>query len=65
MATQRRPDRRGFDKLMYEQHVERIKSMKGTVDNKPPRPHPLSNKSEIDKVRCSQINPSYCCDCVT
>jgi hypothetical protein len=45
-----RSDRRGFDKLLYEQHVERIRSVKGTVDNKPPRPHPLSNKNEIDKV---------------
>ena len=46
-----RPDRKGYDKLSYEQHVERLKSMKPTVDNAPPRPHPLSNKREIDKVR--------------
>ena len=34
MATSRRPERKGFEKILYEQHVERIKTMKGTVDNK-------------------------------
>ena len=50
MSRTQRPDRKGFDKLLYEQHVERIRSMKPSVDNHPPRPHPLSNKCEIDKV---------------
>ena len=52
-SRSKRPDRRGFEKLMYEQHVERIKTMKASVDTNPPRPHPLSNKSEIDKVNIS------------
>ena len=46
-----RPDRRGFDIILYQQHQERLKSMKSTVDCGPPRPHPLSNKSEMEKVR--------------
>lgn len=50
MSRTQRPDRKGFDKLLYEQHVERIRSMKPSVDNHPPRPHPLGNKCEIDKV---------------
>lgn len=46
-----RPERRGYEKLTYEQHVERVNSMKPTVDCGPPRAHPLSNKREMDKVR--------------
>lgn len=47
----KRSERRGFDKLMYEQHIVRVRSIKGTVDNKPPRSHPLNNKSDIEKRR--------------
>lgn len=45
-----RPDRKGWEKYSYEQHKERIKTMKPTIDNAPPRPHPLSNKRELEKV---------------
>ena len=54
-----RPDRKGYEKLSYDQHVERLKSMKPTVDNAPPRPHPLSNKRELEKVSDSVITMSY------
>jgi hypothetical protein len=45
-----RPDRKGYDQLSYEQHKERIRTMKPTIDTAPPRPHPLSNKRELEKV---------------
>lgn len=50
-----RPERTGYQKLIHEQHVARIHGMKPTVDCGPPRPHPLSNKAEVDKVLFSQI----------
>jgi len=46
-----RPERRGYAKLNYEQHVERLKNMKATVECGPPRAHPFSNKREQDKRR--------------
>ena len=45
-----RSERRGYEKILYEQHVERVRHMKGTVDVGPPRVHPLGNKGELDKV---------------
>lgn len=45
-----RPERKGYDVIIYQQHVERLKSMKPSVDAGPPRAHPLSNKREMDKV---------------
>ena len=49
-GTRTRPERRGYAKLNYEQHVDRIKAMKPTIDCGPPRAHPLSNKREMDQV---------------
>lgn len=49
-----RTERKGYEKVSYDQHVERIKTIKGTVDCGPPRQHPLGNKGEMDKV-CSSI----------
>ncbi len=48
--SRQRPERRGYALLCYQQHLERVKEMKGTVDCGPPREHPLGNKSEMDKV---------------
>ena len=50
-GTRTRPERRGYDKITYSQHVERVKSMAPTIDCGPPRAHPLSNKREKDKIR--------------
>ena len=50
-GTRTRPERRGYDKITYEQHVQRIKSMAPTINCGPPRAHPLSNKREKDKIR--------------
>jgi E3 ubiquitin-protein ligase TRIP12 len=46
-----RSERRGFEKILYEQHLDRLRSAKGYVDCGPPRAHPLSNKAEMDKRR--------------
>ena len=51
MATRGRSERRGFEKILYDQHLERIRTMKGAIDSGPPRAHPLGNKAEMDKRR--------------
>ncbi len=50
-GTRTRPERKGYEKLNYEQHTERLRTIKSTVDCGPPRAHPLSNKREMDKVK--------------
>lgn len=45
-----RSERKGYDVIIYQQHVDRLKKMSPTVDSGPPREHPLSNKREMDKV---------------
>ena len=50
-GTRTRPERRGYDKMNYEQHIERVHNMGATLDCGPPRAHPLSNKREKDKLR--------------
>jgi hypothetical protein len=52
MATSSRvrPERRGYAKINYEQHRDRVKTVTSTVDCGPPHPHPFSNKREQDKV---------------
>ena len=36
---------------MYEQHVDRVRNVRGFIDCGPPRAHPLGNKAEMDKRR--------------
>ena len=55
-----RPERKGYDVIIYQQHVDRLKKMQPTVDSGPPREHPLSNKREMDKV--IKINYFYLLD---
>ncbi len=57
MTSRVRPDRRGYDVIIYQQHVERLKKMEPTVDAGPPRQHPLSNKREMDKVSKPLFSP--------
>ena len=45
-----RPERRGYEKILYRQHVERISAMKHTIDNSIPRPLPLSNRCERERA---------------
>eukprot|EP01034_Spumella_vulgaris_P027739 gene27739-34506_t len=49
MTSRVRPERKGYDVIIYQQHVDRLKKMAPTVDSGPPREHPLSNKREMDK----------------
>lgn len=53
MATSSRvrPERKGYDVIIFNQHLDRIKTIAPTVDCGPPRQHPLSNKREMDKRR--------------
>uniref|UniRef100_A0A6C0EQW6 Uncharacterized protein n=1 Tax=viral metagenome TaxID=1070528 RepID=A0A6C0EQW6_9ZZZZ len=52
----KRQDRKGYTKRLYEQHLERLKNMKPTVDNREPKHLPYSKKWEneynrkIDKI---------------
>jgi hypothetical protein len=50
MTSRVRPERKGYDVIIYQQHVDRLRKMSPTVDAGPPREHPLSNKREMDKV---------------
>jgi hypothetical protein len=51
----RRPERRGYEEIVYQQHLDRIKGMKPTVDAGPPREHPFSNKREMEKLRYTSV----------
>jgi hypothetical protein len=52
----KKQDRKGYTKRLYEQHLERLKNMKPTVDNREPKHLPYSKKWEneynrkIDKI---------------
>jgi len=37
--------------MTYEQHIERLRNMRPTIDCGPPRAHPFTNKREQDKRR--------------
>ena len=45
-----RPERRGYEKILYRQHIERISAMKPTIDNSTPHPLPLSNRCERERA---------------
>lgn len=57
MTSRVRPERKGYDVIIYQQHVDRLRKMQPTVDAGPPREHPLSNKREMDKVRPLSFSP--------
>ena len=46
-----RPERKLYDKILYEQHLDRIKNILPTIDNKAPRKHPLSNRKQIEDTQ--------------
>ena len=53
--TRKRPERKGYEKVLYEQHVERVCTMKPVIDTSAPRPLPLSNKCERDRIWKNQL----------
>jgi len=50
-----RPERKGYEEITYQQHRERINTMKPTIDCGPPRAHPFSNKNEMEKQRFQNV----------
>ena len=51
----RRPDRKGPEKANYESHMARVREAKTSVDCQAPRPHPLTNKGDMDQVSLDLI----------
>jgi hypothetical protein len=41
-----RQDRKGYKQILYEQHLERLKNIKSSIDNSEPPKLPLSKKWE-------------------
>jgi len=46
-----RQDRKGYKQILYEQHLERLKNIKSSIDNSKPSQLPLSKKWENDYNR--------------
>jgi hypothetical protein len=42
-----RPERSGYKKILYEQHLERVKNSKPVVDTGPPTVYPYGNRWKI------------------
>jgi len=53
--TRVRPERKGYEKVLYNQHLERVSTMKPVIDTSAPRPLPLSNKCERDRLWKNQL----------
>jgi hypothetical protein len=52
-------DRKGYNKILYEQHLERVKNIKSSIDNSKPSKCPLSKKWENEYNRkIDHINDS-------
>lgn len=47
----RRPERRGYEKILYNQHLERMSTIKHVIDTSAPRPLPFNNKRERERIR--------------
>jgi hypothetical protein len=47
----KRQDRKGYTKRLYEQHLERLKTIKPTIDNGEPKQMPFSKKWENEYNR--------------
>jgi hypothetical protein len=45
----KRPERRGYEKVLYDQHVERVSAMKPVVDTSAPRQMPYNDRRERDR----------------
>lgn len=40
--------RKSYDKILYEQHVERVKNMLPTIDNSTPRRYPFNDNRRLE-----------------
>ena len=47
----RRPERQNMELVLYNNHLRRLQTMKPTIDNSAPKPHPFNNRrqKEIDR----------------
>jgi len=45
----KRPERTGYEKVLYEQHIERISAMKPVVDTSAPKQMPYNDRRERDR----------------
>jgi hypothetical protein len=59
-CDRRRSDRKGREKVIYDIHVSRIKAAKGLIDCTPPRPHPFTNKTDMDQVISTKSTFFHC-----
>ena len=50
MNIHSRHERRGYEQVLYEQHIERIASIKPTIDTSEPRKLPMSNKRYQERI---------------
>ena len=46
-----RMDRKGYDQLLYQQHLQRVRDAKSTIDMDTPKPAFFSRKMEIEYNR--------------
>jgi hypothetical protein len=45
-----RVDRTGYDKLLYENHLQRLREIKSTIDMDSPKPAPAIFSRKMDKI---------------
>ena len=50
-SINQRPERKSYDKILYEQHIERLKNMLPTIDNSTPRQHPYNTRRLRERIR--------------
>lgn len=52
-----RPERKGYNKILYEQHKERIQNMLPTIDNSIPKKLPINHNKIRERInRAKQID---------
>jgi len=45
-----RQERTAYEKILYEQHIQRVKTMLPSIDNHTPRPHPFNTNRIKDRA---------------
>ena len=51
----RRPERMGYEKILYTQHLDRVSTIKPVIDTSAPRPLPYNNKRERERIRKNNL----------
>lgn len=55
MNTHSRPERRGYEQVLYKQHIERIASIKPMIDTSAPHQIPVNNRRERERIWKNKI----------